>query len=232
MNDQLNPLQPLWMHWVLQTLLTWWSLNQIAESDKSVLGKMFVAVVPTILQTADLLEMLHIVISAAFRECSNTAGRKTGNPESGRPPALWGGNDLLTAGAGGECADWLRCCQITWILNLNQFICPLLLFCPPLSTPSAALWMQHIILRKKLWAAASRLMNVSFKTETAEDAGLFFFRFQFSSLLLNRKRWTKDLQVKVSCVNYWDSLPPFLTSSSELTAAAVKRAVWMINKDH
>lgn len=52
-------------------------------------GKMFVAVVPTILQTADLLEMLHIVIFAAFRECSNAAGRKTGRLLCGGEMTCW-----------------------------------------------------------------------------------------------------------------------------------------------
>lgn len=181
-----------------------------------------------------LLELLHIIVSAAFRKCSNTAGIKTGNPES--RPLLCGGKWLVDGGSRrGMCrlvemmSDYLK----IKFKQANLFVC-IAVLPAALHAICRALNAAHYP-HNKLWAAAFFwLMAVSFqqKLQKVQFFSVFFFQVQFSSLLLSRKRWTKDLQVKVSGVNDCDSLPPFLTSSSQLTAAAVKRAVWMINKDH
>lgn len=152
--------------------------------------------------------------------------------ESLRTPCSVGENDLSTAGARGECANWSRWSQITWISNLNGaiYFSAFMLFvrrhlpCFKCSTLSS-----HQTVSSRFWLMA---VSLSTKLQTMLVISNSFFQVQFYSLLESGKRRTKDLMVKVSHVNYCNSLPPLLTPNPKLTAAAVKRAVWMINKDH
>lgn len=103
--------------------------------------------------------------------------------ESLRAPCSVGENDLSTAGARGECANWSRWSQITWISNLNGaiYLSALMLFvrrhlpCFKCSTLSS----QQTV-SSRFW-----LMAVSLSTKPQTMLVIFnsFFQVQFSFLL-------------------------------------------------
>lgn len=223
------------VHWGMQILLTCWSSNQTSEwgwgggvGQENVCRHFS----ENFTNCWFARNFTHYHLCSVQKMVQYHSRNKWKPKESLRTPCSVGENDLSTAGARGECANWSRWSQITWISNLNRaiYLSAFMLFvrrhlpCFECSTLSS----QQTV-SSRFWLMA---VSLSTKLQTMLVIPNSFFQVQFYSLLESRKRRTKDLMVKVSHVNYCNSLPPLLTPNPKLTAAAVKRAVWMINKDH